>query len=135
MRWGRLGCGQGDWGHLGRSFALLEGCQAGSQIQGTWSRALKAVREEPCGHLEGQRSRQKGQRTQPVARSRNSKKIWALEQSEPGEGACVMGAERIPPALCGEDTMGRKGNIFMCLVSRGRQESRLTSCGLAGRYP
>lgn len=123
------GVGKGAGGIVGRSFALLEGCKADAQIQGIWSRALNAVRHELCGHLEGQRSRQKGQSTQPVERSRNSKKVWALEQSELGEGACMMGVERIPLALCGEDTMGRKGNIFMCLVSLRRQESRLIRCG------
>lgn len=53
----RLGCGQGGWGHSGKDFALLEGCQADSQIQGTWSRALKAARDELCGHMEGRCSR------------------------------------------------------------------------------
>lgn len=109
-RLGDLGVGRGAGGIVERSFALLEGCQADSQIQGTWSRALKAARDELCGHMEGQCSRQQGQSTPPVECSGNSKKVWALEQSKPGEGACVMGAERIPLALCGEDTIGRKGN-------------------------
>lgn len=63
----------------------------------------------------------------------------ALKKQQEGLGA---GAERARGRGMrdgsGKDPSGsvwRKGNIFMCLVSRGRQESRLTSCGLAGCYP
>lgn len=54
---GRQGSRQEDlWDR--KSYSLIYGCQADSQIQGTLSIASKAARGEPSGHVEGQCSRQ-----------------------------------------------------------------------------
>lgn len=49
----RFGCGQGGRGPSGKEFCSLRGMSGWLSDTGTWSQALKAVRDELCGHMEG----------------------------------------------------------------------------------
>lgn len=76
--WAGPGSGEGEVpiGIMGRSCSLIQGCQADSQIQGTLSRALKAVRGELYGFMKGQCFWQKGQQ---YTASGGLRKVWGLE--------------------------------------------------------